>query len=74
METLFDQPLALGEVRIERKYDPTNPDRCIYRIQKDAVYVCIHPDAYGRVVSERCLDVGASCPIPGKLKKEGKQA
>jgi hypothetical protein len=52
----------------------TNPDRCIYRIQKDAVYVCIHPDAYGRVVSERCLDVGASCPIPGKLKKEGKQA
>ena len=63
METLFDQDLAPGEVKIERKYDPTNP-----------VYVCIHPDAYGRVVSERCLDVGASCPIPGEMKKEGKQA
>lgn len=25
METLFEQDLAPGEVRIERKYDPTNP-------------------------------------------------
>lgn len=27
METLFEQDLAPGEVRIERKFDPTNPRR-----------------------------------------------
>lgn len=49
----------------------THREHCLYRTQGGTTYVCIHPDAYGRVVSERCIDV-EDCPIPGRLKKEGK--